>query len=113
MMNKYYYRLLILLSFTLSLYAQEKDSKYANQGRASLFDSTKSNYKPDILVGNPTNKDVEMAMDDMKAPYYRYEVVPTKLWFDFKKNLNKNTGLQLSISYASIFMGIAMLILVI
>ena len=46
-----------------------------------------------------------MALDDIKAPYYRVDVKVTKPWFDWKRKLNEKTGIQLSINYSSVFMG--------
>jgi len=88
-----------------TLNAQTNDSLATTENEASVFDSTRSNYTADIRVGNPTNKDVEMAIDDAKAPSYRYSIVYTKPWFDFKRKLNETTGIQLSFTYATIFMG--------
>lgn len=76
----------------MSLGAQEQDPIAIKGENVSIFDSTKSNYKPDIRLGNPTNKDVEMALDDTEAPFYRYKIIHSKPWFDFKKKLNKDTG---------------------
>jgi porin len=95
----------VLLCIMSSLNAQEKDSVSIDREKDSIFDSTKSNYTADIKIGNPTNKDVEMAMDDFKAPYYRYKIVYTKPWFDFKKKLNEETGIQYTLNYSAVFMG--------
>jgi hypothetical protein len=97
--------LLILLTISTILPAQNTGFNSEQNRRISIFDSTKSNYQPDIALGNPTNKDVEMAMDDAKAPYYRYEIIHTKPWFDFKKQLNNKTGIQLTLNYSSAFIG--------
>jgi hypothetical protein len=56
--------LLILLTISTILPAQNTGFNSEQNRRISIFDSTKSNYQPDIALGNPTNKDVEMAMDD-------------------------------------------------
>jgi len=96
---------IVLFCIASHLIAQDKDSVSLNTTHTSFFDSTKSNYKADILLGNPTSKDIEMELDDYKAPYYRFKIVYSKPWFDFKKKLNEDTGIQLSFSYASMFMG--------
>ena len=68
-------------------------------------DSTLSGYKSDVYLANPTNKTDEMELDDKKAPYYRLDTKVTNPWFDWKKKVHKNTGLQMSVNYSSMFMG--------
>jgi porin len=81
----------LTLSFTLI--GQVKDS-------ASL-----SGYKSEKLSLNPNNKDMEMEIQDRKAPYYRLDVKVSQPWFDWKKRLNDNTGIKLSFNYTSQFLG--------
>ncbi len=73
--------------------------------RVTANDSTKSNYRADLKMGNPTNKDVELELNDYTAPYYRYDLKYSNGWFDFKKKLNDNAGFQLSLNYTGIYMG--------
>jgi len=68
-------------------------------------DSTKSGYRATYRMGTMMNKDLEMELDDYTAPYYRFDLVYTVPWFEFKRRLNENTGLQLSFNYSSMFIG--------
>ncbi|OIQ38399.1 MAG: hypothetical protein BM563_06165 [Bacteroidetes bacterium MedPE-SWsnd-G1] len=91
-------RSLFLVLFTsccLTIWSQEEKKR----------DSTLSGYKSGIYLANPTNKSVEMELDDRKAPYYRMDVKVTNPWFEWKKGVNEKTGLQISVNYSSIFMG--------
>jgi len=97
--------IIVLFCIASPLNAQDKDSLSFNNRQVFIFNSTKSNYRADIHLGNPTSKDIEMELDDYKAPYYRFNIVYSKPWFDFKKKLNEDTGIQLSFSYTSMFMG--------
>ena len=73
--------------------------------RGLFTDSTKSGYKANIRIGNPTNKDIELELNDYAYDQYRYDLQYSDGWFNFKKRLNENHGLQLSINYSSIFLG--------
>ena len=73
--------------------------------RISLSDSTKSSYKSSIRIGTPTNKEIEMELNDYTASFYRYDVRYTNHWFNLKEKINAKSGIQLSINYSSIFMG--------
>ncbi len=68
-------------------------------------DSTLSGYQRELKLGNPTNKAVEIPDQDIAASTYRFNVIVTKPWFDFKRKLNESTGIQLSTNYTSAFMG--------
>ena len=89
--------ILLISLFSFSLNAQEEKRK----------DTLKklSNYQRQLKVGNPTNKDAEMAIQDIEAPFYRVKTFVTQPWFDYKKKVNEKTGLQLSVNYTSMFMG--------
>jgi len=69
------------------------------------IDSTKSGYQKTIESGAPTNKDVEMELNDYAVPNYRWKIKYSNGWFDWKKRVNENIGLQISVNYSSIFMG--------
>jgi hypothetical protein len=58
-----------------------------------------------MKVGTPTNKDVEMELDDFAAPFYRWDITVTQSWFDLKKKLQDRTGLSVSINYTTLYMG--------
>lgn len=91
-------RLIFLLFFLLLSVAS-----FPQEGIS--VDSTLSGYQLELKLGNPTNKSIEIAEQDIAAPYYRFDVVKTKSWFDFKKRLNENSGIQISTNYTSAFMG--------
>jgi len=88
-----------------SLVAQEGQEAGETQRKISYGDSTKSNYKSGLRIGAPTNKAVEIELNDYKAPFYRWDLTFTNHWFDLKKKVNEKTGLALSINYTGIFMG--------
>lgn len=90
----------LLFSSTLIVSAQDMEEK-----RITPNDSTKSGYRADIQIGNPTNKEVEMELNDYTAPHYRYDLKYMDGWFGFKKALSENHGIQLSVNYSGIFMG--------
>ncbi|WP_282124435.1 hypothetical protein [Algibacter mikhailovii] len=89
---------LLLLIWNDSIFAQEEHL-------LTPADSTKSGYQISIGSGAPTNKDVEMQLNDYALPYYRWDLKYMNSWFDWKKKLNKDLGLQISINYSSIYMG--------
>jgi hypothetical protein len=96
--------LFVLMAWCLAIAVQAQDDP-ASRRRFTASDSTKSNYRADVKLANPTNKDVEMELDDFTAPGYRFPPKYTKPWFDFKKKLNENTGIQLSFNYTAMYMG--------
>ncbi|MCO4822164.1 MAG: hypothetical protein KC469_08855 [Flavobacteriaceae bacterium] len=87
--------IVLFTSCCLTIWSQEEKKK----------DSMFSGYKADIYLANPTNKGIEMELDDRKAPYYRMDVKVTNPWFEWKKQVNEKTGLQISVNYSSILMG--------
>ncbi len=95
---KFLYTFLLFI-ITSTAWAQKPDSIKVDR------DSTLSGYKADIPFVNPTNKDVEMAYQDRKASEYRFDPNHTQPWFDFKRQLNEDTGLQISSNYTATFMG--------
>lgn len=104
-MKKQNLKRLFSILFLIASYAQAQEIDSVTIKRFKLIDSTKSGYKAQIKIGNPTNKDIEMVLDDYAEKKYPYDLVITPHWFDFKKRLNENQGLQLSINYSSIFLG--------
>ena len=91
---KYGLCFLFIIGLTANLFSQQTDT-----------DSTLSGYKRTLKLGNPTNKDAEMAEQDLSALYYRLDTKVTQPWFDWKRKLNENTGLQISTNYTATFMG--------
>lgn len=83
---------LITLIYT-ELHSQTKDT------------TSLSGYKSEKLSLNATNKDVEQELQDRKAPYYRFDTKISQPWFDWKRELRENTGIQLSFNYTSQFLG--------
>ena len=71
----------------------------------SLVDNTLSGYLVDITLASPTNKDLEMALEDRKADFYRFDTKVAQPWFDWKRRLKENTGMKLSINYTATFAG--------
>lgn len=68
-------------------------------------DSTRSNYKVTFKYGSPRNKDLEMAINDYGARFYRFKTPYIEHWFDVKKKLNKATRLQLGVNYTAMYLG--------
>lgn len=95
----------LTLLLTNLLLAQSDTTNTAQKRKLFKSDSTKSGYKGSLKMVNPTNKDVEMQLNDFAAPYYRYDLKYSNGWFDFKKRLNEKAGIQLSVNYSSIYMG--------
>lgn len=71
----------------------------------ALKDTTLSGYDKPLDIGNPINKTTEMALQDRKADYYRFDPKVTQHWFDWKRKLKENTGIQISVNYTSMFIG--------
>ncbi|MFY0627569.1 MAG: hypothetical protein JXR07_14800 [Reichenbachiella sp.] len=98
----------IILAFSLifltcgMLLAQEQQERTR---QVVPTDSTKSGYTSNVKVGNPTNKEVEMELNDYALPNYRYDLKYSDFWFDWKKKLNEKARLQLSINYTGVYMG--------
>lgn len=46
-----------------------------------------------------------MALDDIEAPFYRFDTKISQPWFDWKKKVKEHTGLQMSANYSSTFIG--------
>lgn len=93
-----------LLVFLLAVFSQVGLAQ-SSEKRLSGIDSTKSGYKTTIQLATPTNKEVEMELNDFAVRHYRYDLRYSNFWFDWKKILNKNTGLKISINYSSMFLG--------
>lgn len=68
-------------------------------------DSTRSDYKISFRYGSPRNKDLEMALNDYSAKFYRFKIPYIERWFDAKKKLNKVTRLQLGLNYTAMILG--------
>jgi len=92
----------LLTNFSLA----QTDTTRTNQQRRILkSDSTKSGYTANMKIGNPTNKDIEMVLDDYALDKYRYDLKYMDGWYKFKKNLKEKANIQLTINYSSIFLG--------
>ena len=91
--NKIFF-IIALLVPSLVLFAQEEKQ-----------DSMLSGYKPQLKVGSPTNKELEMALQDHKAPFYRLDTKVTQPWFDWKRKVKDSIGIKLSINYTAMFIG--------
>ena len=88
-----------------ALLAQTDSLEAFPDRKIGALEATKSGYKADLKIGNPTNKDIEMVLNDYTAPFYRWDLKYSNFWFDWKKKLNEKTGLSYSINYTAIFMG--------
>lgn len=67
-------------------------------------DSTESNYQNQDALGGPKTIGAQLKVDNQKKEsYFRVPIRVTKGWYDWKKKLAENKGLQLGINYTSIF----------
>jgi porin len=81
------------------LFAQEKS------GYGFKSDSTESNYQNQDALGGPKTIGSQLKVDNQKKEsFYRVPIRVTKSWYDWKKKLQENTGLQLGINYTSVYM---------
>lgn len=98
-MNRSILIVLVWLISLTALLAQEE------KGRGVASDSTASNYKNQDALGGPKTIGGQLKADNQeKQSFFRLPVKVTKPWYDLKKELNENTGLQLGINYTTVFM---------
>ena len=73
-------------------------------GLQVLSDTTRSGYENQDALGGPKTIGAQLAVDNQqKAFFFRVPVRVMTPWYDFKKRLHENTGLQLSLNYTSVF----------
>ncbi len=81
--------------------AQQRDST----GLGQLADSSWSGYKDPDGVAGPEGIGAELEIgNQVKEPYFRVPVRVFKPWFDAKRDLRENTGLQIGLNYTSYFL---------
>ncbi len=89
--------LIILLAFS-SIYLSAQEIKL-------LSDTTESGYQNLDNMGGPKSVGAQLvANNERSAFYFRVPIKVTKPWYDFKKRVNENTGIQFGINYTSVFM---------
>ncbi len=89
----------ILMLLGQYLTAQEKT------GYGVTSDSTESKYQNQDALGGPKTIGGQLKADNQKKEsFFRLPTKVTQPWYDYKKDLNERTGLQLGINYTTVFL---------
>ena len=82
------------------MYGQESKTGYG-----VTSDSTESNYQNQDALGGPKTIGAQLKADNQKKEsFFRVPIRIFKPWYDWKKKVQENTGLQIGINYTSVFM---------
>ncbi len=91
---------LLFITAVFGLHAQETKSGYG-----FTSDSTASGYENQDGLGGPKSIGAQLRVDNQKKEsYFRLPIRVTKGWYDWKQQLNEETGIQLGINYTTIFL---------
>ena len=105
---------LVLLLTVLpgNAWAQAEEDEAASATRAEEFPTgttgeSKSDYEPnEIPIGGPNSIPAQLEDDDLrKKPALRFLEKALQPWFDWKRKINKQYGLQLGADYAVLYQG--------
>jgi len=89
--------LVLIMEF---LVAQESESGYGFQS-----DSTTSDYQNQDALGGPKSIGAQLKTDNQKKEsYFRVPIRVMTPWYDWKKKIAENTGLQIGINYTTVYM---------
>ena len=70
-----------------------------------LVDTTKSGYENLDNAGGPKTIGAQLNADNQKREFFfRIPIRVTSPWYEWKKKLNEQTGIQLGINYTSVFL---------
>ena len=90
--------LLVILVFPLFFRGQEPRTRV-------LVDTTKSGYENLDNAGGPKTIGAQLNADNQQREFYfRIPIRVTSSWYEWKKKLNEQTGIQLGINYTSLFL---------
>ena len=96
-LNKLFF---ILLFFSFSLVIGQNE-----EGYAVASDSTESNYKNLDKFDGPNSIGAELKADnEKKKSYFRVPIKLMKPWYDWKKEINENTGIKFGMDYVALMM---------
>ncbi len=82
----------------------QEDSPANAKGLQALSDTTRSGYANMDALGGPKTIGAQLAVDNQaKAFYFRVPVRVMTPWYDLKRRLNEQAGLQLSLNYTAVY----------
>lgn len=93
-------RLFLVLIFICSLVTYAQNDKLNKKAT----DSTEYVYKNKNKFNGPNSIGEILRQDNKRDPYYRMPVKYTKPWYEWKKELNKNTGIELGLEYVALLL---------